>query len=139
LKQAPRAWYDRHSSFIVNKGFVKGKVDITLFTKHVDNEIVIIQIYIDDIIFGSTNEKFYKDFELCMKEEFEMSMIGELNYFLGLQIKQKSDVIFINQANYTRELIKKLGLEDVKISNTLMVTTTKLDEDEQGKSVDIKL
>ena len=74
-----------------------------------------------------------------MKNEFEISMMGELNYFLGLLIKQRNDEIFINQAKYTRELIKKFGLEDAKVSKTPMTTTTKLDKDEQGKNVDIKL
>ena len=73
------------------------------------------------------------------KEEFEMSMMRELNYFLGLQIKQKSDGIFINQAKQTRKLIKKFGLEDARINKTSMVTTTKLDKDEQGKKVEFKL
>ena len=84
-------------------------------------------------------KKLCKDFESCMKEEFEMSMMGELNYFLGLQIKQRSDEIFINQAMYTRKLIKKFGLEWAKSSKTLMASTTKLDKDEQGINVDIKL
>jgi len=87
LKQAPRACYEGLSSFIIDKGFVNGKVDTTLFTKHVDNDFLIVQIYVNDIIFGSTNEKLYKDFKSCMKKEFKMSMMGELNYFLGLQVK----------------------------------------------------
>ena len=74
-----------------------------------------------------------------MKKEFEMSMMGELNYFLGLQIKQRGDEIFINQAKYTRELIKKFEFEDAKICKTSMATTTLLDKDEHGKTVDIKL
>ena len=98
-----------------------------------------MQIYFDDNIFGSTNEVFCKDFELSTKKEFEMSMMGDINYFLRLQIKQNSDGIFINQSKYTRELIKKFGLEDTKISKTLMATTIKLDKDEQGKNIDIKL
>ena len=67
--------------------FIKGKIDTTLFTKYVDKDILIVQIYVDDIIFGSTNKKLCRDFESCMKEEFEMRMMGELNYFLELQIK----------------------------------------------------
>ena len=74
-----------------------------------------------------------------MKEEFEMSMMGELTYFLGLQIKQRNDGIFVNQAKYRKELIKKFRLEDAKISKTPMAIITKLDKDEQGKNVDIKL
>ena len=95
-----------------------------LFTKHVDNFILIIQIYVDDIIFGSSNEKLCKEFKMCMKEEFEMSMMGELNYLLGLQIKQMSNKIFMNQAKYIKKQIKKFGLENVKVSKTLMVTIT---------------
>ena len=72
------------NSFLVNKSFVKDKVDTILFTKHVDSDILIIQIYVDNIIFGSTNENFCKEFEFCMKEEFEISIMGEFNYFLGL-------------------------------------------------------
>ena len=75
------------STFLISNGFVKGKVDITLFMKYVHGDILIMQIYVNDIIFGSTNEMLYKDFESCMKKEFEMSMMGKLNYLLGLQIK----------------------------------------------------
>jgi len=127
------------STFLILNNFVKDKVDTTLFTKHVDSDILIVQIYFDDIIFGSTNEKLCKEFESCMKNEFEISMMGELNYFLGLQIKQKSDAIYINQVKYTRELIKRFGLEDAKLSKTPMSPTTKLDKDEQGINVDIKI
>ena len=98
-----------------------------------------MQVYIDDIIFASTNEKLCMDFGSCMKKEFKMSMMGELNYFLDLQIKWRSDEIFVNQAKYTRGIIKKFELKDEKISKTLMVTTTKFDKDEQGKNIDIKL
>ena len=121
--------------FFISNGFVKGKIDTTLFTKHVDSDILIVHIYIDDIIFRSTNENLCKDFESCMKNEFEMFMMGELNYFL----KQKNAGIFINQAKYTRKLIKKFGFEGAKISITPLATTTKLDKDEQGINVDIKL
>ena len=79
-----------------------------MFTKHVDKDILVIQIYVD-IIFGSTNEKLCKDFKSCMKDEFETSMMSELNYIFRLQIKQMSDEIFVNQAKYTKKLIKKFG------------------------------
>ena len=104
-----------------------------------DSDILIVQIYVDNIIFGSTNEKLCKEFESYMKNKFEMSMMGELNCFLGFQIKQRSDRIFINQAKYTKKLIKKFGLENAKVNKTPMTTTTKLDKDEQGKNIDIKL
>ena len=96
LKQVSRAWYERLSSFLIENDFVKGKIDTILSTKHVDNDILIVQLYVDDISFESTDKKICKNFESCMKEEFEMSIIGELNYFLGFQIKQRSDEIFTN-------------------------------------------
>ena len=102
LKQVPRAWHERLSTFLISNGFVKGKIDTIIFTKHVDGDILIVQIYVDDIIFGSTNEKLCKKFESCMQNEFEISMMHELNYFFGLQIKQRSDEIFIHQVKYTR-------------------------------------
>ncbi|GJZ70847.1 retrovirus-related pol polyprotein from transposon TNT 1-94 [Tanacetum coccineum] len=88
LKQAPRAWYDELSNFLVSKGFSKGSIDPTLFiTKH-GEDILLVQIYVDDIIFGSTNPKLSKRFEKLMHIKFEMSMMGELKLFLGIQIHQ---------------------------------------------------
>ena len=104
LKQAPRAWYDRLKNFLLDNDFSMGKADTTLFVKHKNQDILIVQIYVDDIIFGSTNELLCKDFSSCMSQEFEMSMMGELKYFLGLQIKQNEEGIFINQAKYVKDL-----------------------------------
>ncbi|GJR41267.1 retrovirus-related pol polyprotein from transposon TNT 1-94 [Tanacetum coccineum] len=86
LNQVPRAWYDELSNFLVSKGFSKGSIDPTLFiTKH-GEDILLVQIYVDDIIFGSTNPKLSKRFEKLMHSKFEMSMMGELKFFLGIQI-----------------------------------------------------
>ena len=87
LKQAPRAWYERLRNFLLSKGFTMGKVDTTLFIKKIGKDLFVLQIYVDDIIFGSTNQEFCDEFGKMMANEFEMSMIGELSYFLGLQIK----------------------------------------------------
>ncbi|GKF67954.1 retrovirus-related pol polyprotein from transposon TNT 1-94, partial [Tanacetum coccineum] len=88
LKQAPRAWYDELSNFLVSKGFSKGSIDLTLFiTKH-GEDILLVQIYVDDIIFGSTNPKLSKRFEKLMHSRFEMSLMGEMKLILGLQIQQ---------------------------------------------------
>nr|GEU85873.1 retrovirus-related Pol polyprotein from transposon TNT 1-94 [Tanacetum cinerariifolium] len=98
LKQATRVWYDELSNFLVSKGFSKGSFDLTLFiTKHRE-DILLVQIYVDDIIFGSTNIKISKQFEKLMHNKFEMSMMGELKFFLGIQIHQSPRGIFINQA-----------------------------------------
>ncbi|KAK8508672.1 hypothetical protein V6N13_116185 [Hibiscus sabdariffa] len=139
LKQAPRAWYERLSTFLVEKGFNKGKVDTTLFIKNDGKDILVVQIYVDDIIFGSTNELLCQEFAKLMQGEFEMSMMGELSFFLGLQIKQRKDGIFINQSKYIKEKLKKFGLENVKPEATPMSSSIKLDKDEEGKCVDSKL
>jgi Reverse transcriptase (RNA-dependent DNA polymerase) len=87
LKQAPRAWYIILSSFLLSNSFVRGQNDTTLFTKKKDNDLLLVQVYVDDIIFGSINPAFAKKFSSLMDSEFEMSMMGELIFFLGLQIK----------------------------------------------------
>ena len=96
LKQPPRAWYERLSNFLLEKGFSKEKVDTTLFIKKFKHNLLIVQIYIDDIIFSATNHYLYEEFSKLIQGEFEMSMIGELKFLLGLQIKQCKDGIFIN-------------------------------------------
>jgi len=102
LKQAHRAWYEHLSKFLLEKYFSRDKVDTTLFIKRKLNDILLVQIYVDDIIFGSTNDYLCKEFSQDMQSEFEMSMMGELNFFLGLQIKQTKNGIFINQSKYCR-------------------------------------
>ncbi|KAH9657681.1 hypothetical protein KPL70_023179 [Citrus sinensis] len=138
LKQAPRTLYDMLKNFLLDKDFSMRKVDTTLFVKHKNQDILIVQIYVDDIIFGSTNELLCKDFSSCMSQEYEMSMMGELKYFLGLQIKQNEEGIFINQAKYVKDLLKRFGYNNGTAKSTPMSTTIKLDKDEKGKEVDIK-
>src|SRR5262249_47428914 len=110
----------------------------TLFLKHYDKDILIVQIYVDDIIFGSTNEKYCQDFVKLMQAEFEMSMMGELNFFLGLQIKQTKEGIFLHQEKYTRQILKKFGYENKKQVTTPMSTSVRLDTDLEGKKVNEK-
>ena len=100
--------------------------------------MIIVQIYVDDIIFGATNPNFCKEFKYLMQGEFEMSIVGELSYFLGLHIRQIDEGIFINQAKYVKDLLKKYGLEGCKKISTPMATSTKLDADEARKAVDQK-
>lgn len=139
LKQAPRAWYERLSNFLTQNGFVKGKVDTTLFIKKEGKDFLLVQIYVDDIIFGSPNESLCKKFSRCMQDEFEMSMMGELNFFMRLQVKQSKEGIFIHQEKYAKDLIKKFGLENCKKTETPMSSSSKLDKDEEGKTMDQKL
>ena len=128
IKQAPLTWYDRLKSFLLNSGFKIGKVGTTLIIKHVNKDILIIDIYVDDILFGSINDDFYQEFSKTMLTEFEMSYMGELNYFLGLQIKQMKDEIFINQSQYANEFLKGFGIENLGNKRTPMGTTTFLDD-----------
>nr|GEV15685.1 hypothetical protein [Tanacetum cinerariifolium] len=110
LKQAPRAWYDELSNFLVSKGFSKGYIDPNLFiTKH-RGDILLVQIYVDDIIFSFTNPKLSKQFGKLMHSKFEMSMTGELKLFLRIQIHQSPRGIFINQAKYAQEILIKHGM-----------------------------
>ncbi|GJT75251.1 retrovirus-related pol polyprotein from transposon TNT 1-94 [Tanacetum coccineum] len=111
LKQAPKAWYDRLKAFLIKHEYKMGMVDNTLFTKKKSSNLIIVQIYVDDIIFGSTCQDMCDEFAKIMHDEFEMSMMGELNFFLGLQIKQMEDGIFFNQSKYITEMLKKFGLE----------------------------
>ncbi|KAK0594086.1 hypothetical protein LWI29_016031, partial [Acer saccharum] len=136
LKQAPRAWYERLTQFLVDNNYTRGSVDKTLFIKRDNDELFIAQIYVDDIVFGSTNNTKVQQFVDVMSLEFEMSLVGELSYFLGLQIRQMHDGIFITQAKYAKNLVKKFGLEKAKHCDTPMSTTLKLSKDASGKSVE---
>ncbi|XP_022638420.1 uncharacterized protein LOC111241944 [Vigna radiata var. radiata] len=139
LKQTPRSWYERLSEFLGKKGFNRGKVDSTLFIKNSKNDRLYVQIYIDDIIFGSTNYALCKEFSKTMQEEFEISMMGELTYFLGLQVKQSENGIFIHQSKYCNDLLKKYKMLDCKEAETPMATNCYLDLDENDNVVDQKL
>nr|GFA78646.1 copia protein [Tanacetum cinerariifolium] len=135
LKQAPRAWYDELSKFLLSKGFTKGSIDPTLFiTKH-KGDILLVQIYVDDIIFGSMNTNLSKRFEKLMHNKFEMSMMGELKFFLGIQIHQSPRGIFINQAKYAQEILVKHGMTSCDGIGTPMATKH-LDADLSGTPID---
>ena len=138
LKQAPRVWYERLSKFLLDHGYSRGKVDTTLFIKRKGKHILLVQVYVDDIIFGSTNIHLVEEFSKVMQGEFEMSLMGELNYFLGLQIKQLDEGTAVCQTKYCRELLKRFGMNDSKSIDTPMPTNGNLDKDDNGKSVDVK-
>ncbi|XP_058202952.1 uncharacterized mitochondrial protein AtMg00810-like [Rhododendron vialii] len=139
LKQAPRAWYERLTDHLLNTGFVKGGVDRILLLKKIESDLLIAQIYVDDIVFGSTNERHAKQFEAQMSHEFQMSLMGELTYFLGFQILQLNDGIFLFQSTYAKELVKNFGLEDSKSIRTPMGSTVKIAKDIEGVCVDSML
>jgi len=123
LKQAARAWYDRLSNFLIKNDIKRGKVDTTVFRRTIEKNILVVQIYVDDIIFGSTNASLCKEFSKLMLDEFEMSMLGKLKFFFGVQINQWKDGEYVHQTKYTKELLKKFKLEDCKVMNTPMHPT----------------
>ena len=110
LKQAPRAWYETLAQFLLENGFTRGTIDKTLFYINKGNDLLLVQIYVDDIIFGSTIDKLCQKFSKLMQSMYQMSMMGELRYFLGLQVKQTDDRIFINQSKYTKNLLKRFNM-----------------------------
>nr|GEW11799.1 retrovirus-related Pol polyprotein from transposon TNT 1-94 [Tanacetum cinerariifolium] len=136
LKQAPKAWYDRLKAFLIKHEYKIGTVDNTLFTKKKSLNLIIVQIYVDDIIFGLTCQDMCDEFSKIMHDEFEMSMMGELNFFLGLQIKQMEDGIFFNQSKYIKEILKKFGLENSKPMKIPISLDTKLMKNEECESID---
>jgi hypothetical protein len=136
LKQAPRAWYDRLSTHLLSKGYTRGIVDKTLFVKRNNSHFTIAQVYVDDIVFGSTSDDEVKAFTHVMSNEFEMSLMCELTYFLGLQVYQKDDGLFFSQSKYAKDLVKKFGLEDCKIAKSPMSTSVSLQHNPSEKCVD---
>nr|GEU70844.1 uncharacterized mitochondrial protein AtMg00810-like [Tanacetum cinerariifolium] len=125
------------SNYLLENGFQRGKIDQTLFIKRQKGDILLIQIYVDDIIFGSTNKDLCKAFEKLMKNKFQMSSMGELTFFLGLQVKQKQDGIFINQDKYVAEILRKFGLTDGKSASSPIDTKKPLLKDHDDEDVDV--
>nr|GEW78697.1 retrovirus-related Pol polyprotein from transposon TNT 1-94 [Tanacetum cinerariifolium] len=136
LKQAPRAWYDTLSRFLLDNNLSKGAIDPTLFTYKTGKHILLVQIYVDDIIFASTDPTDCDIFSNEMSSKFQMSMMGQISFFLGLQVSQSPEGIFINQSKFALEILKKFGMDSCDSVDTPMVDRLKLDEDLLGILVD---
>ncbi|GKA44449.1 putative ribonuclease H-like domain-containing protein, partial [Tanacetum coccineum] len=137
LPQAPRAWYETLSTYLLDNRFQRGKIDKSLFIKRHKGDILMVQVYVDDIIFGSTKKELCNAFEKLMHEKFQMSSMGELTFFLGLQVQKKKDGIFISQDKYVEEILKKFRFTKVKTASTLMETQKPLLKDKDGEEVDV--
>jgi hypothetical protein len=124
---------------LLKQGFKIGKANPTLFTHKVGNDIFVCQIYVDDIIFGSTNHVYVEEFSRIMTKRFEMSMMGELKFFLGFQIKQVKEGTFIIQTKYTHDMLKKFDMVNAKPIKTPMPTNGHLDLNENGTAMDIEV
>nr|GEU51442.1 uncharacterized mitochondrial protein AtMg00810-like [Tanacetum cinerariifolium] len=137
LHQAPRAWYETLLTYLLDNRFHEGKIDKTLFIRRHKDDILLVQVYVDDIIFGSTKKELCNTFEKMMHEKFQMSSMGELTFFLGLPVKQIQDGIFIGQDKYVVEILKKYGFSEVKNASTPMETQKPLLKDKDGEEVDV--
>nr|GEZ33309.1 putative ribonuclease H-like domain-containing protein [Tanacetum cinerariifolium] len=137
LHQAPRAWYETLATYLLENGFQRGTIDQTLFIKKQKGDILLVQIYVDDIIFGATNKGLCKSFEKLVSDRFQMSFMGELTIFLGLQVKQKKDGIFISQDKYVAEILRKFRLTEGKSTSTPIDTKKPLLKDPDGEDVDV--
>nr|GEX70387.1 copia protein [Tanacetum cinerariifolium] len=138
LHQAPRAWYARLSTFLLKHHYRRGTINKTLFLKKDSRNIILIQVYVDDIIFGSTNQAWCDEFEVLMKGEFEMSAMGELTFFLALQVKQLPGGIFIRQDKYVKDMLKKFNIESVRTTTTPYEVPKRKLKDESDDAVNLE-
>ncbi|GJZ82916.1 putative ribonuclease H-like domain-containing protein, partial [Tanacetum coccineum] len=139
LHQAPRAWYETLSTYLLENGFRRGTINKTLFIKKDKSDILLVQVYVDDIIFGSIKKTLCLEFEQMMHKRFQMSSMWELTFFLGLQVQQKEDGIFISQDKYVADILKKFDYVTVKTASTPMETNKALVKDEEVDNVDVHL
>ena len=136
VKKSPRAWFSRLEKYLKQQGYRRGATDSNLYIKFENKNMIIVVVYVDDIIFGSDLQILSVKFALEMKKEFEMSMLGELTFFLGLQVSQSEKGIFISQTKYIKEMLKKFKMEESKPVSTPMVTGCKLSKDDESLEVD---
>jgi hypothetical protein len=136
VKKASWAWYARLKAFLLEHGYVMGSVDKTLFTLKHDNDFLLLQIYVGDIIFGGSSHTLVLGFQEMMEKEFQMSMMGELTFFLGIQVKQMKQGTFVHQTKYTKDLMKNFNMVELKPVSMPMSTTILLDLDENGEVAD---
>nr|GEV14277.1 retrovirus-related Pol polyprotein from transposon TNT 1-94 [Tanacetum cinerariifolium] len=139
LHQAPRAWYARLSTFLLKHHYRRGTIDKTLFLKQDSKHIILVQVYVDDIIFGSMNKAWCDEFKVLMKREFEMSAMGKLTFFLGLQVKQFPDGIFIIQEKYVKDMLKKFDMDSVRTATTPYKVPKPKSKDEPDDAVNVHL
>nr|GFC05852.1 uncharacterized mitochondrial protein AtMg00810-like [Tanacetum cinerariifolium] len=139
LHQAPKVWYATLSTFLMKSGYRRGIIDKTLFIKKDNKDIMLLQVYVDDIIFGSIKKSWCDEFKALMKSRFQMSSMGELTFFLGLHVKQREDGIFISQDKYIAKNLKKFDFMSVKTASTLIETKKPLVKDAKAADVDVHL
>nr|GEV29756.1 copia protein [Tanacetum cinerariifolium] len=138
LYRLHQAWYETLSTYLLENRFQRGKIDKTLFIRRHKGDILLVQVYVDDIIFGSTKKELCTSFKKLMHDKFQMSYMGELTFFLGLKVKQKEGDIFISQDKYVAKNLKKFRFSEVKTTSTPMKTQKPLLKDKDGEEVNCK-
>ena len=136
LKQAPRAWFSRLDNYLKQQGYKTGASDSNICIKIEYKNMIIVVFYVDDIIFGSNLQILSVNFAFEMKKEFEMSKLGELTYFMGLQVYQSNKGIFISQTKYIKDMLNKFKMEDSKPINTPMIIGCELSKNDVSLEVD---
>lgn len=139
LKQAPRAWYSRIDSYLLEKGFEKCEEEPTLYIKEKDGKLLIVVLYVDDVIFTGNDDYLIENFRLVMKEEFEMTDMGLLRYFLGIEVDQNENGIFISQARYINEVLGRFNMQECKTTITPTVMGLNLSKEDSSKDFDPSL
>ncbi|GJT22370.1 putative ribonuclease H-like domain-containing protein [Tanacetum coccineum] len=139
LHQAPKAWYETLSTYLLENGYRRGTIDKTLFIKKDRGDILLVQVYVDDIIFGSTKKSLCVEFEQMMHKRFQMSSMRVFTFFLGLQVMQKDDGIFISQDKYVADILKNFDFVTIKTASTPIKTNKALLKDEEAEDVHVYL
>lgn len=137
LKQAPRAWYNKIDSHFLNQGFKRSENDATFYVRRLlDGGSLIVSLYVDDLLVTSNNQQEVHQLMEEMKNQFEMSSLGEMNYFLGLEVHQSESGIFLNQEKYAREVLKKFKMESCKSAPTPLVWNLKPSKEDEADKID---
>ena len=137
LKQAPRAWFSRLEAHFVSEGFQRCHSEQTLFIKSSDGgKILIVSVYVDDLIYTGDDKVMINEFKESMLREFDMSDLGGMRFFLGIEVLQSVNGVYICQRKYALDVLKHFGMEDSNIVCSPIVPGSKLHRDEEGVKVD---
>ena len=136
LKQAPRAWYSRINDYLLKLGFERSLSETTLYVKHKGNDILIVSLYVDDLLVTGNNTHLVEKFKKEMMQEFEMTDLGLMTYFLGMEVQQNQHGIFICQKKYAREILKKFQMDECKAMSTPMNPKERLCKQDGTSQVD---
>eukprot|EP00253_Pinus_taeda_P019404 PITA_19404 len=139
LKQAPRAWYSRIDAYLIDNGFDNSEGEPTLYIKDNDSKIIIVVLYVDDLIFTSNDASLIVDFKTVMKNEFEMTELGFLRYFLGIEVDQSENGVFISQDKYVEVVLKRFNMQNSKAAVTPSVVGLKLTKEDSNKDFNPEL